>query len=116
MNLKKYYDLSFGVVYRAYIIKAEKKSKTSKQVDDIISWLTGYEDTEIHDLSESDITFDLFFKNAPILNPKRVQIKGLICGIRVENIEDETVRNIRYLDKLIDELARGKNFGKIIRD
>src|SRR5690606_38437320 len=109
------YTISFASVYPLYIEKAEKKGRTKTEVDEIIRWLTGYtrEGLEAQLAKQADL--ETFFAEAPQLNPARALIKGVICGVRVEEIEDPTVREIRYLDKLIDELARGKAMEKILR-
>ena len=102
-------------VYPHYVAKAEKKGRTKAEVDEIIRWLTGYSQISLDVLLENGTTFEDFFTRAPKLNPARAQITGVICGIRVENIEDPLMRELRYLDKLIDELARGKALAKILR-
>lgn len=116
MNIDKIYKLSVAKVYPLYVEKAEKKGRTKEEVDEIIRWLTGYSQEEIdtHLVNQSD--FETFFKQAPQLNPSRTLIKGVICGVRVEDIEDPIVREVRYLDKLIDELAKGKSINKIKRE
>jgi hypothetical protein len=115
MARKSIYDMSFSIVYPLYVTKAEKKGRTKAEVDQIIFWLTGYDQMELESILKTDIDFKGFFNNAPKLNPDRNQIKGLICGIRVEEIEEELMKNIRYLDKLVDELAKGKAMDKILR-
>lgn len=109
------YKMSFASVYPFYVQKAEKKGRTKAEVDQIISWLTGYSQTELEAQIESQIDFETFFESAPKLNPSRKLITGLICGVRVEEIEEPLMQEIRYLDKLIDELARGKSMEKILR-
>jgi hypothetical protein len=116
MPRKSIYEMSFAKVYPLYLAKAEKKNRTKSEVDEIITWLTGYDVYDLEKILKTDIDFTGFFKNAPKLNPKRKAIKGLICGIRVEEIEEELMQNIRYLDKLIDELAKGKAMDKILRE
>jgi hypothetical protein len=116
MPRKSIYEMSFAKVYPLYLAKAEKKNRTKSEVDEIITWLTGYDVYDLEKILKTDIDFTDFFKNAPKLNPKRKAIKGLICGIRVEEIEEELMQNIRYLDKLIDELAKGKAMDKILRE
>lgn len=111
----KIYQMQFGRVYPLYIQKAERKNRTKAEVNHVISWLTGYEISDIEKLALSDITFESFFNDAPMLHPNRDLIKGLICGIRVEEIIEPLMQNIRYLDKLIDELAKGKSMDKILR-
>ena len=115
MPRKSIYEMSFAKVYLLYLAKAEKKNRTKSEVDEIITWLTGYDVNDLEKILMTDIDFTDFFKNAPKLNPKRKEISGLICGIRVEEIEEELMQNIRYLDKLIDELAKGKSMDKILR-
>lgn len=116
-NLSKHriYTMSVASVYPHYIAKAEKKGRSKAEVDEIIRWLTGYsqEQLEAHLAKKTD--FETFFAEAPQMNPNRSFIKGVICGVRVENIEEPTMREIRYLDKLIDELAKGKSMDKILR-
>lgn len=107
--------MSFASVYPHYVAKAEKKGRTKNEVDEIICWLTGYSRNGLEDQLESRTDFETFFADAPKLNPARTHIKGLICGVRVEEIEDPLMREIRYLDKLVDELARGKAMDKILR-
>lgn len=107
--------MSFSAVYPHYITKAEKKGRTKLEVDEIIRWLTGYTQGELDSQLENETDFETFFAEAPKLNPSRNLIKGVICGVRVENIEEPTMREIRYLDKLIDELAKGKTMEKILR-
>lgn len=115
MNPNRIYKMSFSNVYPLYISKAEKKGRTKSEVDEIIRWLTGYSQEELEAQIEKQADFETFFEEAPRLNPSRVLIKGVICGIRVEDIEDPLMQNIRYLDKLIDELAKGKPMEKILR-
>jgi len=107
--------MSFASVYPLYITKAEKKGRTKIEVDEIIRWLTGYGKDELEAQLEKQTDFETFFAEAPQLNPSRSLIKGLICGVRVEDIEEPTMQEIRYLDKLIDELAKGKAMEKILR-
>lgn len=109
------YAMSFASVYPLYIAKAEKKGRRKAQVDEIIRWLTGYSQEELEAQLEKQTDFETFVAEAPHLNPSRVRIKGLICGVRVEDIKEPTMREIRYLDKLIDELAKGKAMEKILR-
>lgn len=111
----KIYDMSFNKIYEALLNKALKKNRTKFEVDEIIIWLTGYDIKEISNMSISEITYRDFFINAPKLNPNRVFIKGKICGVDIEKIEDDLMREIRYLDKLIDELAKGKKIEDIKR-
>ena len=109
------YTTSFARVYPYYVEKAEKKGRTKAEVDAIICWLTGYKQRELERELKKQTDFETFFKNAPRLNPARTLIKGVVCGIRVEEIQDPLMREIRYLDKLIDELAKGKAMEKILR-
>lgn len=115
MTKHRIYSISFASVYPHYIAKAEKKGRTKAEVDQIIFWLTGYSPAEFATILENKTDFETFYTEAPRLNPARAQIKGLICGVRVEEIEDPIMREARYLDKLIDELAKGKKIEKILR-
>ncbi len=107
--------MSFASVYPHYVAKAEKKNRTKAEVDEIIRWLTGYSRDELEAQLKKETDFETFFEEAPGLNPARKLIKGVVCGVRVEDIEEPTMQEIRYLDKLIDELARGKAMEKILR-
>jgi hypothetical protein len=107
--------MSFASVYPHYVAKAEKKGRTKAEVDEIIRWLTGYSQAELEQLLERRTDFETFFADAPQMNPARRMIKGVVCGIRVEEIEEPTMQEIRYLDKLVDELAKGKAMEKILR-
>jgi hypothetical protein len=109
------YTTSVASVYPHYIAKAEKKGRTKSEVDEIICWLTGYSKSELENQLQNQTDFETFFANAPKPDESRSMIKGTICGVRVENIEEPTMREIRYLDKLIDELAKGKPLEKILR-
>jgi hypothetical protein len=102
-------------VYPHYVAKAERKGRTKSEVDEIIRWLTGYSQEELGAELDRRTDFETFFANAPGMNPSRALIKGVVCGVRVEEIEEPTMREIRYLDKLVDELARGKAMEKILR-
>lgn len=115
MAKNKIYTMSFAKVYPLYIAKAEKKGRTKEEVDEIIRWLTGYNQAQLEEQIEKQTDFETFFAEAPELNPSRTLIKGVVCGVRVENIEEPIMREIRYLDKLIDELAKGKVMEKILR-
>jgi hypothetical protein len=115
MKKNRVYAMSFAGVYPHYITKAEKKGHTKLEVDKIIHWLTGYSQKELDNQIKNKTDFETFFAEAPQLNPNRKLIKGVICGIRVEEIKEPTMQEIRYLDKLIDELARGKAMEKILR-
>jgi hypothetical protein len=116
MTNHRIYTISFASVYPLYIAKAERKGRTKTEVDQIIYWLTGYSQQELAIQLEKQTDFETFFNEAPRLNPARALIKGMICGVRVENIEEPIMREIRYLDKLIDELAQGKVMEKILRE
>lgn len=115
MGKHRIYTTSFASVYPHYVTKAEKKGRTKAEVDEIITWLTGYTQAELEAHLEKKTDFETFFADAPLLNPSRSLIKGVVCGVRVEDIEEPTMREIRYLDKLIDELAKGKALEKILR-
>ncbi len=115
MAAEKIYGMPFAKIYPMLVAKAEKKGRTKAEVDEVICWLTGYRVEQLNVLSESDTTYGDFFLQAPELNPNRRLIKGSVCGCRVENIEQPLMREIRYLDKLIDELAKGKPMEKILR-
>ncbi|WP_332457048.1 DUF2200 domain-containing protein [Petrimonas sp.] len=114
-NKERIYKLSFASVYLYYVEKAEKKGRSKAEVDDIIRWLTGYSEKDLQNILASDMNFETFFTQAPQINPNASKITGVICGYRVEEIEDEIVQKARYLDKLIDELAKGKAMEKILR-
>ena len=115
MDNEKVFAMSFAKVYPMLIAKAERKGRTRDEVLEVTSWLTGYTPGQIEALLESDTAYGDFFRKAPALNPNRRLIKGSICGIKVELIEDPLMQNIRYLDKLVDELAKGKAMDKILR-
>lgn len=107
--------MSFARVYPLYVAKVEKKGRTKAEVDQIICWFTGYSEQALAEHLDKQTDFETFLAEAPQLNPARVLIKGVICGVRIEEIEEETMREIRYLDKLIDELAKGKTMDKVLR-
>jgi len=109
------YTMIFASVYPLYVAKAEKKGRQKSEVDAVICWLTGYNQRELEGQLKKQTDFETFFKEAPKLNPARTLIKGVVCGVRVEDIEDPLMREIRYLDKLVDELAKGKAMEKILR-
>lgn len=115
MTKHRIYTTSFASVYPHYVTKAEKKGRTKEEVDEIIRWLTGYTQKRFEAQLKKQTDFETFFAEAPKLNPSRNLIKGVVCGIRVEDIEEPLMREIRYLDKLIDELAKGKTMEKILR-
>lgn len=114
-NNSRVYKMSFAGVYPHYIQKAEKKGRTKAEVDEIIFWLTGYDERSLRQHLDDKTDFENFFARAPRLNPNVSKITGVVCGYRVEEIEDEIIRKVRYLDKLIDELAKGKTMEKILR-
>ena len=115
MNKHRIYTMSFARVYPEYVAKAERKGRTKTEVEEIICWLTGYSQAGLEAQLEQQTDIETFLAQAPQLNPSRALIKGVVCGVRVEDIEEPTMREIRYLDKLIDELARGKAMEKILR-
>ncbi len=115
MTKHRIYTTSFASVYPHYVAKAEKKGRTKAEVDEIIRWLTGYSQEELKAILEDKTDFETFFAEAAQLNPLRKSIKGVVCGVRVEEIKEPLMQEIRYLDKLIDELARGKAMEKIMR-
>ncbi len=109
------FTMSFASVYPLYVAKAEKKGRTKSEVDAIICWLTGYSQKELEGQLKQQTDFETFIQKAPRMNPQRVLIKGTVCGVRVEEIQDPLMREIRYLDKLVDELAKGRPMEKILR-
>lgn len=115
MDNSRVYKMSFASVYPHYIQKAEKKGRTKDEVDEIIFWLTGYNQKALQQLIDNSTNLESFFTRAPRINPNASKITGVICGYRIEEIEDELMRHIRYLDKLVDELAKGKAMEKILR-
>lgn len=115
MESHRIFGMSFAKVYPLYVAKAEKKGRTSAEVDEIIRWLTGYTQDALRLHLERQTDFETFFAQAPQMNPARSLIKGVVCGVRVEDIEHPTMRSIRYLDKLVDELAKGRAMEKILR-
>ena len=115
MTNEKVFAMSFAKVYPMLIAKAERKGRTRDEVLALTAWLTGYTNDKLEELLDSDITYGDFFRNAPAMNPARKQIKGSVCGVKVETIEDPLMQEIRYLDKLVDELAKGKPMEKIMR-
>ncbi|MGO7176016.1 DUF2200 domain-containing protein [Rhizobium ruizarguesonis] len=115
MTKHRIYSVSVASVYPHYVAKAEKKGRTKAEVDDIIRWLTGHSQQSLDDQLAEKTNFEDFFAQAPQMNPSRSLITGVICGVRVEEIQETTMREIRYLDKLIDELAKGKAMEKILR-
>ncbi|MCC7375578.1 MAG: DUF2200 domain-containing protein [Verrucomicrobiales bacterium] len=109
------FTTSFASVYPLYVAKAERKGRTKDEVDTILRWLTGYSQREFESQLKKQKDFETFFQEAPKMNPARTLIKGVVCGVRVEEVEDPLMREIRYLDKLVDELAKGKAMEKILR-
>lgn len=114
-NKHRIYTTSFASVYPLYVTKAEKKGRTKADVDEVIRWLTGYTQRDLESHLDRETDFETFFATAPQMNPNRSLITGVVCGVRVEDVEEPTMREIRYLDKLVDELARGKTMEKILR-
>ena len=109
------FAISFASVYPLYVQKAAKKGLTKEEVDEIITWLTGYSGEQVQRAIDAKVDFEMFFAQAPLMNPKVGLIKGVVCGVRVEDIADPLMQKIRYLDKLIDELAKGKKMASILR-
>ena len=112
---ERVFKIIFASVYPHYVAKAEKKGRKKSEVDAVICWLTGYNQRQLEAQLKKQKDFETFFKQAPKLNPSRTLIKGVVCGVRVEDIQEPTMREIRYLDKLVDELAKGKAMEKILR-
>jgi len=115
MNKHRIYTMSFASVYPHYVAKVEKKGHAQKDVDTVIMWLTGYTSRALQKQIRNEVDFETFFKEAPKLNPARRNITGVVCGARIEDIKEKTMREIRYLDKLVDELAKGKSMDVILR-
>ena len=115
MAKHRIFTMAFAGVYPLYVQKAERKNRTKEEVDQIIYWLTGYDEAGLQAQIEQENDFETFFEQAPALHPNRTLIKGVVCGVRVEEVEEPTMREIRYMDKLIDELAKGKAMAKILR-
>lgn len=115
MEDTRIYQMRFSKIYQLLIDKADRKGRTKNEVDEIIRWLTGYCQTELDQLAEGESTYAAFFEGAPAMNPHRKLIKGTVCGVRVEAIQQPLMQEIRYLDKLIDELAKGKALDRILR-
>lgn len=116
MSNTRVFKMPFATVYPLYIQKAEKKGRTKAEVDTVIYWLTGYNEQTLQQQINNKVDFDTFFAQAPQINPNATKITGVVCGCRVEEVEDELMRKIRYLDKLVDELAKGKAMDKILRE
>ncbi|NLJ10724.1 MAG: DUF2200 domain-containing protein [Treponema sp.] len=114
-NPERVYRMAFGSVYPLLVAKAERKGRTAEEVDVIITWLTGYSKKEIDEIIKNGTDYETFFNNAPKWNPNASKITGSICGYKVEDIEDKILQKVRYLDKLVDELAKGKAMEKILR-
>ena len=114
-NNQRLYAMAVARVYPMYVAKAEKKGRTQAEVDEVIRWLTGHTQQSLARELEKGTSFEQFFATAPALNPARTQITGVICGVRLEEIEEPLMREIRYLDKLVDELAKGRPMAKILR-
>lgn len=110
------FRMSFASIYPLYVTKVEKKGRTTAELDRVITWLTGYDDAGLAKVIADEVDLETFFEQAPALNPAASLITGLICGYRVEEIEDPLMQKIRYMDKLVDELARGKKMSSILRD
>lgn len=115
MSDHRAFKMLFSKVYPLYVQKAERKQRTKDEVDQIIRWLTGYSQADLEKQIERQVDLETFFAQAPAINPNTSLIKGVVCGVRVEEVEDPLMRNIRYLDKLVDELARGKAMEKVLR-
>ena len=115
MENHRIFTTSFASVYPHYVNKAEKKGRTKEEVDTIICWLTGYNQEQLQQILDNKTTFETFFEDAPQLNENIIKITGVICGYRIEEIENKLMQKIRYLDKLIDELAKGRTMEKILR-
>ena len=115
MTPHRIYRMKFSGVYPLYVQKAEKKGRTKSEVDEVIRWLTGYSQPELESQIARQIDFETFFAEAPAFHPNATLIRGVVCGVRVEEVEDPLLRKVRYLDKLIDELAKGRAMAKILR-
>lgn len=111
----KVFSMTFASIYPLYVAKVERKKRTKKELDEVLVWLTGYTEAEVHELARSNVTLREFFDAAPRLHPNAAKISGIICGVRVEDITDPLMQKIRWMDKLVDELARGRAIEKILR-
>ncbi|MDD2956259.1 MAG: DUF2200 domain-containing protein [Oscillospiraceae bacterium] len=114
MSSEKIYQMRFAKVYPLLVAKAERKGRTKEEVDRVICWLTGYTPAQIEEAAAGTVSYGRFFEDAPCMNPNRVKITGSVCGVRVETVEDPFMRDVRYLDKLVDELAKGKAVERIL--
>jgi len=114
-NTARIYGMAFATVYPLYVQKVEKKGRTKQELDEVIRWLTGYSAEQIEAAIDSKVSFEVFFAQAPQMHPNANLIKGVVCGIRVEDIEEPLMQKIRWLDKLVDELAKGKKMASILR-
>jgi hypothetical protein len=115
MKTEKVFKMPFSSVYPLYIQKIEKKGRTNEELDTVIMWLTGYDEKALQSRIGNNVSLESFFENAPLINPNANMIKGVICGVRVEDIDDPLMQKIRWMDKLIDELAKGKAMEKVLR-
>jgi hypothetical protein len=115
MTAHRIFGTAFAKVYPMYVQKAERKGRTKEEVDQVIRWLTGYTQKQLEAQIAKEVDFETFFAQAPALHPNAARIKGVVCGVRVEEVEDPLMRNIRYLDKLVDELAKGRAIEKVLR-
>ena len=115
MSNERVYAMKFAKVYPMYVQKAERKNRTKEEVDEIIFWLTGYDASGLAEQIDKENDFETFFEQSPVFNPNASLIKGVVCGVRVEDVEEPLMQKIRYLDKLVDELAKGKAMEKILR-
>ncbi len=115
MDNQRVYKYAFSSIYPHYIVKAEKKGRTKVEVDTVICWLTGYSTKQLQQQIDKKVDLEAFFAQAPLINPKASMITGVICGYRVEEIKEKLMQQIRYMDKLVDELAKGKKMEKILR-
>lgn len=114
-NNERVYAYLFGDIYKLYVQKVEKKGRTTDELDQVLTWLTGYDKAGLDNQIDKKSDLRAFFKEAPAMNPRKSEIKGIICGVRVEDIEDPLMQDLRYMDKVVDELAKGKKMEKILR-
>jgi hypothetical protein len=115
MKNERVYKMALSGVYPLYVQKVERKGRTKEEVDTVICWLTGYDEQSLQSQIEKEVDFETFFAEAPRINPNAPQIKGVVCGVRVEEIDDPLMQKVRWLDKLVDELAKGKPMEKVLR-